>query len=729
VCANTDRALFDSYFISISAAEVAGHGPAHVPEITGTIDGFSHTISPDRLAIYREVFVLSNHRNVRLCRALAGMIGLGLALTAMPHVFLKEARAADVLPNPGQQVALPYSLRDNLGMNWEVQTDGCIGAGGNGVFDAGGRLFVGENGQYNPNAQTAQFDPAHNELIFPSQPLSALNVSRRICVDAKGGWCRWIEILENSNATPVRTQVHVNFDLGAPVQSSQPLLDEKTHKAASLAVFDGSRGIAMLGAGRGSPVPLTIVPQQGNDQVDMTWDVEVPAHKTIGIMHLQAIRPNVGQARSFLEKLSDQETLHDLPPGLRKVIVNFPTHSPGFGDLELLRGDLFDIVELRGGDQYKGAIQETSFSLQTSYGPVTLAAQHVLAMLAVGEFRPSQLFITRDGEAFCGTLKAAAIHIKLASGQVTPVPIESIKRLGFHKNPGESEEFKYNRAMLMLRNGDRIAVQTPGEPIPVATRYGNLLLKPESIGAIVFQGEDLVVHQVLLTDGSHMAALVSEDALELQPLSTGATKPISFPTGSLTRLQLAGKIDEPGEGASVLALSTGDRLVGAIAGKLLLETAFDTIEINGAEVRGLHHAGSGPTEMRIVLWDETTLSGRLQGDVLEMVLKSGPVVHVPAALLEEYAQGDPAPPASVVEKLRGLMSDLGSNDWKRADRASAQLGSMGPRIVGALKKLRQEQSKPVQERIDAILKHFEPPAAEAVKLPAEAPVPAPAVRQ
>src|SRR6185437_9707672 len=118
------------------------------------------------------------------------------------------------------------------------------------------------------------------------------------------------------------------------------------------------------------------------------------------------------------------------------------------------------------------------------------------------------------------------------------------------------------------------------------------------------------------------------------------------------------------------------------------ETAFDTIEINGSEVRGLRRAGTAPTEMQVSLWDDTTLSGRLKGDLLEISLKSGPSLHVPAALLEEYVQPEPLPPTAVMEKLKRLVSELGSDDGKRADRASSELGSMGPRIVGALKALR-----------------------------------------
>ena len=85
----------------------------------------------------------------------------------------------------------------------------------------------------------------------------------------------------------------------------------------------------------------------------------------------------------LLEKITDRQALRDLPPGIAKVVVNFVTHSNAFGDLEILRGDLLDVVELRSGDQYKGTIQEKTLLLQTFYGTINLPAEKVLAMIAV----------------------------------------------------------------------------------------------------------------------------------------------------------------------------------------------------------------------------------------------------------------------------------------------------------------------------------------------------------
>ncbi|MDB5303574.1 MAG: hypothetical protein JWM97_1123 [Phycisphaerales bacterium] len=644
-----------------------------------------------------------NFRIAWFRRALLGGLSFGAGVGFLGGTSPAIAREVIMQAAAGQPVQLPYTFRDNFGTQWDVQADGCIGPGDADVYDAGGRLFVGPNQQYSPNAQQAQLNPNANEVVLPPMPLAGLNVSRRVSVNSKEGWCRWVEVLENPTGAAIRAAVHVNFDLGGNVQSSQGFSDEKSKQQIGLAVFDGNRGIAMLGAGRGGKTTPTFAPQQGNDQVDVTWDVEVPAHKTAAIVHIQAVRPTVDDATGFLQRSASQKFLENLPPDLLKAVVNFPPHAGSIGDLEILRGKLLDVVELRGGDQYKGTIQETKYVLRTPYGPVELPAEKVVAFITVGEFRPTQLLVTTDGEAFGGMLQSPAIHLQLSSGQVTPIPLASISRMGYRKRLGEPSEFKYDQPMVLLRNGDRIGVEKPAGPVSVTTRYGSLAIKPEAIAALVFTGEDQPVHQILLTDGSRFAGLVQQDPLEFKPRTVAAGKPLSFPAAAVSRVQLAAKVEEPAEDAPTLSLSTSDRLVGTLAGKLFLETAFDTIEINGAEIRALARAGSALGEVQVTLWDEATLSGRLKGDVIDVALKSGPTMRVPASLVDEYKQPQPQPPASILEKIRGLVADLASTDVQHADRAAADLTAMGPRASAAIRSLRNAQEKPVQDRIDKIV--------------------------
>ena len=85
----------------------------------------------------------------------------------------------------------------------------------------------------------------------------------------------------------------------------------------------------------------------------------------------------------------------------------------------ILWTQLLDVVELRGGDRYKGTLQDQSYSLQTPYGLVQLPAERVVAMLTVGDFRPTQLLVTTDGEAFGGQIVHAPRQMHGKTSEIT----------------------------------------------------------------------------------------------------------------------------------------------------------------------------------------------------------------------------------------------------------------------------------------------------------------------
>ena len=133
----------------------------------------------------------------------------------------------------------------------------------------------------------------------------------------------------------------------------------------------------------------------------------------------------------------------------------------------------------------------------------------------------------------------------------------------------------------------------------------------------------------------------------------------------------------------------------------------------------------------MVLWDGTSLSGQLHEPELSCELKSGVRMKVPVALLEEYSQPQPKPSDSMVEKIKSIIGDLNSDDWKQRDRAQAALVGMGPVAESVLKELRVKQPPEAQKAIDIVLQKLEeqrrkekPPAAAGA-----APVPAPALPQ
>src|SRR5205823_8225020 len=127
-----------------------------------------------------------------------------------------------------------------------------------------------------------------------------------------------------------------------------------------------------------------IAPQQGTNQLNVTYELEVPAKRTVAVVHVVAVRGSADEAMAFMQRASDKEILQDLPADLLGAVLNFAHAERVFGDLDILRGTVLDVVELRGGDQYRGTIKEDRYKLQTFFGPVELSAERVVAVLNVG---------------------------------------------------------------------------------------------------------------------------------------------------------------------------------------------------------------------------------------------------------------------------------------------------------------------------------------------------------
>jgi hypothetical protein len=199
--------------------------------------------------------------------------------------------------------------------------------------------------------------------------------------------------------------------------------------------------------------------------------------------------------------------------------------DPALADLELPRADLVDTVELRTGDVYRGALVDAAFKLDTFHGLVELPVDQVVGMVSVGTHRPAQLFVTAAGEVVGGTLAGGALKVRLSGGQVVALPLSAITKVGCRKRPGEPEEVKLDKPTALLRDGQRLIVDPPAGPITVSSLYGRMELKPESLAAIVFHGEEQAVHQVRLRDGSRFSAVVAGDAMDLRLRGAAAGAP------------------------------------------------------------------------------------------------------------------------------------------------------------------------------------------------------------
>ena len=640
--------------------------------------------------------------------------GLVLAALALPTEAKAQVRAmarriVGNQPASGA-VNLPYSVNDNTGNQWFFYQYGQFQQQGNmPVYSQGAMLQV--NNQY-PQARNnqARLDDKSGELIFENMAVGGVSLTRRILINKEEGWVRYIDIVKNTGGGDAPVNLNYMTSLNYGVQNATMIPDpkKKDNNLAWVALTGAqNRTVVEMYGGKGAKTMPTIQYNQGNSQMNALMSPTIPAGKEIAIMHFHHITTTPEAGTKYVMGMKESKIMASIPSAIRKLIINFRGGENFVGDYEILRGDILDVVELRSGDQLKGTLKEKSFKLDTFYGPVELPVDKIIGLINAGQFRPRQLLVTKDGEIFGGKLDREKLVLELSSGQVTEIPVSAISRMGYRKRSGEPEEWTFEKPVVLMRTGDRIGVQMPTRDIDVATRYGPLKLKPDSVASIDFQTEENSVHQISLRDGSKFAGLVNGDVFEMRLGSEGPEQVVKFPAASIRRLQLTNKFDEGDDEQSTLNLANEDLLVGSLTGTMKLDTAFSTIALNAGEVKKLTHTAGAPSDVQVVLWDETTVSGQLQEQELSVLLKSGVAMKVPVALVEEYNQPRPTASGAVVESIKTLVADLNADDWKQRDAAQEKLIAMGPVVISTIKQIRGSQPPEAQQRIDLVLKQLE----------------------
>ena len=71
-------------------------------------------------------------------------------------------------------------------------------------------------------------------------------------------------------------------------------------------------------------------------------------------MHIHAITATQDAGVALVNGLKDVAIMHSIPPEFRRLIVNFVGGENFVGDVEILRGDLLDVVELRRATSLRG---------------------------------------------------------------------------------------------------------------------------------------------------------------------------------------------------------------------------------------------------------------------------------------------------------------------------------------------------------------------------------------
>ncbi|MBN2475526.1 MAG: hypothetical protein JXB62_13020 [Pirellulales bacterium] len=622
---------------------------------------------------------------------------------------------------------------DSKGFRWDVGRYGYIGNGTNNCFSNACQLSINNNSFSAP--QSSMMTADGNEYVLTRQE-SGLQVTRRVKVDLKAAAVRYVEMFHNPAAGAVTAQVRLRTSLG---RTQGQAMVSSSGQPAGAVLGEKDTGVILIGqpnvqqlsvvfflAGPRSKVKPTIQ-NQSNYQVSFNYVLNIPAGKTVSILHGIAQRqvltlPTAKVAEDLFKPFHARNWTRDLPRDLRDTIANLGTAGfGGFDDagslltLESLEVDRQAADVLAVGEQTRlnGTATCKQFAVETAYGPLTLPFDKVAAI--AGERctgRQPRVFLA-DGQVLNGPITADGLQFTMNSGLPLELDLQSLDRLVMRAGPEDGQAADGVVAMLETTDGDRLALLPADEQsVAASTPWGDRQVPLEEIDRI-FLSEQKVGHHLVLRDGSRLFGFVSTPVLALKTLYFGEQEFAPAKIRRLTAAHLQSAEDDPDlEIAAPHLLLAGENvLVGQVdLAALHFVTAGQTIPVPPNQIRVLRNVSSeaddtasGRPLFEAELWD----GGTVRGELAELVLPlrcADLLAHVPVLDVVEARVPTPVVTDTMRGKIARLIRDLGHPEYplrKAAKEALAELGHL-PKLQ-LDEALRQTSDPEVRRSVEALL--------------------------
>lgn len=644
-----------------------------------------------------------------------GRVSTSVIVTALTLVAALPAVAAP------KSVTLPFSFSDGSGNQFQVYANGMMNQNGGNppVFSQVGSLTINNTGMsMNRGAGQARYDDKTNEVTIENLTLGGLSVTRRITLSKEDGTIRYVDTFRNPGNKELSVNVQLSMNINFGIQTSRTLMDarKKDQLIGWAGMTHGNRAVYLMFAAPNAKLAPRLNYNEGNNIVQAIYSLTIPPGKETSIIHYHGSADTLDRAADLLTAVKPAKLLDGVPPEVRRTIVNGPVRNTLGTDIEILRGDTFDILETRNGDQLRGTLKDTTYPLETPFGKLELPAEKVIAIACLGKQKAIQLLVTNEGEVFGGMPQRDFVTFQLSSGQTIKVPISQISRAGYRKQANEPEDVQLTKPQANLRTGERVAIEAPKGNIDIASRFGLLSIPASSISSVLLKNEEAPVHAVTLTDGSTFSGLLTAAKFDFILDGAAGKVPFYVPTAAMASLRptpVAPEATGPELAKPELKCAGDDSLVGTLAGGFTLDTAFEAVQINPDQVRRIARAKASEdsltTELQVTLWDQTTLTGQCRTPTLPLKLVSGLVLNIPVDLLDSYENPFPKPSDDMAARIKELVAKLNDDDFKVRETAQKGLLDAGNGILPLLKELREAQPPPPPEalqRIDQIIQQL-----------------------
>ena len=529
----------------------------------------------------------------------------------------------------GRNTNFMWTTKDLRKFQWDISNNGSVSNGSDDAYDGGMQLQV--NGSGFSGFSSGRIDATGTEVEIGPWRHQNLSIYRRIFVNRERGYCRWVDIFENNQASDITVSLRYYSNMGEGTQ--------RTYTTAGKAKLT-KRDWSIITAGNpGSSRPAIVhvfasptaklKPEfrftKGNDNLFYHYSLRVPAGKTVAVCFFEAQRRPYEAAIKCLKAFNVQKELSYMPKALRDILVNMPGATVSIGNTEMARNNDSDLLVLRNGNEMLGKIDTKEFVIQAEFGKVTVAADQVIGLLGSSANRNDVRMVLLGGQVISGELTSGDIQFTLAGGTELKIPASGLKHASYQVSPAKPEEIAVTDPLVMLRSGARLAFDAAKLPLQFRTAHGKLTLAAADLQAIEMDTPEGGLHRAIFRNHSILAGLLMAKELDLQ-LTLGMK--LKIPRQRVARLYFGNAPAEPANLAA-LTLTNTNILHGLITDKKWsVHSKLSDIDVACGDIASCEFTPGALGQVKITLHNGTKLAGKLKDDYINFQVSPGPAMKI-----------------------------------------------------------------------------------------------------
>ena len=569
-------------------------------------------------------------------------------LVVLPVAARPSAADTNIHIPTGRSVSGNWNVTDGAGYAWNIYvSNGYVSSGSHSAYSGGMQLQISGSGF--SSSSTGRLSKDGNEIEIGPWRRGSVNVYRRIYVDKKIGYCRWIDIFENTSSSAQTLSLRYHSSMGISTRKTYTTsggtnVTDKDWGIVTGYTSSSYAAVAHVFATKKSKVRPRFQWNRSSSTVYYHHTLKVPAKKTVALCLIEVQRRPFSAAQQFLKGFKVERELKKIPPALRRIIINMGGAMLTLGSLELPRNEKLDLVVQRGeheGNELLGTILNDSYAIETLYGKVMLGADRVVGLQVPAGAGDRIRLGLADGQVIVGKLLSSPIKFKLANGNEMTLAVDKIDTAAYRISPSRPEEIAFRKPMVVLRNGQQLFFKQSDADWSFHTEYGEVKLNPGDLRVLILDTPDGGLHRAVFGNNSILSGLLTTENLELT-LDLGPKLVIrrylvhqfAFPVG-----------DYKGPDLAEMQLRNEDVLAGRIADDTLkIDTGVEQVSVGRDDIAQITIPEEAPVgRIRVRLHNGSVVEGRLLGRTISFQITPGLKLPVYVGHIVEVTCPKPPP--------------------------------------------------------------------------------------